>query len=767
MRKNIKKLKKFTAMGMIAALSVSMIACGKQENTESKKDTTQAEETTEEGFKFLRAVYSNGKITVEGNEAFEGELTEVISLTDEEGNKIPVKGITKIVARSFNINLEQELSINKMYTVSYEGKSIQVNLSSLYSKENFESKYTYEGDDLGCTYSKDKTVFKVWAPTAKAVKVNLYKSGTKGTDDLIESIDMKAGEKGTWVAEKTGDLNGTYYTYSVNVNNNETEACDPYARTTGVNGDRAMVIDLKATNPDGWDKDSNPNKGLNITDAVIYELHLRDISADSSSGITNKGKYLGLTETGTKNDNGDSTGIDYIKDLGVNYVHIMPMYDYGSVDETKLDTAQYNWGYDPVNYNVPEGSYATDSYNGKVRVEEAKQMVKALHDSGISVIMDVVYNHVYDAQSFCFNKIVPDYFSRIGSNGSYSNGSGCGNDVASERAMVSKYIVDSVKYWADEYHIDGFRFDLVGLIDVDTLNTAITEVHKTNPDVIFYGEGWTLSTEVTKGNVALATQSNSSKLPEFAFFNDYFRDNLRGSNSSGDKGYINGSLSTCEAVKDMLRGKSSFTSEPARTINYSGCHDNNTIFDKLTLSDSSATMDEKIAMNKLAAAITLTSQGVPFLMSGEELLRTKTNEDGSLNSNSYNSPDSVNSIKWSTLAKDNYKAVHDYYKGLIEFRNNHKGLRMTTGKEAADNITVMDNTPKNVVAYSIKGGANGETSKGIFVIYNGTGDKATVTLPEGSWSIYINNEKAGNESLGSVSGSVEVEKVSAMVLVME
>lgn len=767
MRKDTRTIRKITAIGLSVALLASSTACGKQENKDSKQETTNMEETTQEGFKFLRAVYSNGKITVEGSEAFEGELSEVISLTDEEGNKIPMKSITKIVARSFNINLDEELSIDKIYTVSYEGKSIQVNLSSLYSKEDFESKYTYDGDDLGFTYSKEKTSFRVWAPTAKSVKLNLYKSGTKGTDDLIESLEMKADVNGTWVVQKSGDLNGTYYTYSVNVNNEEVEACDPYARTTGVNGDRAMVIDLDSTNPNGWDEDSNPNKGLNITDAVIYELHLRDISSDDSSGIKNKGKYLGLTEKGTTNSNGDSTGLDYIKDLGVNYVHIMPMYDYGSVDETKLDTEQYNWGYDPVNYNVPEGSYSTDPYDGKTRVAEAKQMVKALHDNGISVIMDVVYNHVYDAKSFCFNKIVPDYFSRIGSNGNYSNGSGCGNDVASERAMVSKYIVDSVKYWADEYHIDGFRFDLVGLIDIDTLNNAIAQVHKTNPDVIFYGEGWTMSTDVTKADIELATQSNSSKLPEFAFFNDYFRDNLRGSNSPSEKGYINGSLSTYQALKDMLKGKSSFTGEPSRTINYSGCHDNNTIFDKLTLSNGSATLEEKIAMNKLAAAITLTSQGVPFLMSGEEILRTKTNEDGSLNSNSYNSTDFVNSIKWSTLSDDSYKDVHDYYKGLIEFRKNHKGLRMMSGQEVNDSITIMDNTPDKVVAYSIKGGSNGETSKGIFVIYNGTSDTATISLPEGNWNIYVNGEKAGNESLGSVSGSVDIGKVSAMVLVQE
>lgn len=767
MRKNIKTVKKITALGMAAVLTASMAACGKSNDNEGKTQAATAEETTEEGFRFLRAVYNNGKITVEGNDAFEGELEEVISLTDGEGNKIPIKSITKIVARSFNINLDEELDIEKTYVVSYDGKSMYVNTSSLYSKEKFESEYTYEGNDLGAVYSKDKTVFKVWAPTAKAVKLNLYEGGTEGTDDLIESLDMKADEKGTWVLEKTGDLNGVYYTYTVNVNGEEKEACDPYARTTGVNGDRAMVIDLSLTNPEGWENDKNPNSGLNITDSVIYELHLRDISADGSSGIKNSGKYLGLTETGTKNSNGDSTGIDYIKELGVNYVHIMPMYDYGSVDEAKSDTAQYNWGYDPVNYNVPEGSYSTDPYNGQIRVQEAKQMIKSLHDNGISVIMDVVYNHVYDAEEFCFNKIVPDYFSRIGGTGKYSNGSGCGNDVASERAMVSKYIVDSVKYWADEYHIDGFRFDLVGLIDVDTLNTVISEVHKTNPDVIFYGEGWTLSTDVTKAGVSLATQSNSSKLPEFAFFNDYFRDNLRGSNSPDDKGYATGSASKYLAVTDMLRGKSSFTSEPSRTVNYSGCHDNNTLFDKITLSNSSASMEEKIAMNKLTAAVTLTSQGVPFLMSGEELLRTKTNEDGSLNSNSYNSSDAVNSIKWSSLADSTYKDVHDYYQGLIAFRKEHKALRMMTAAQVSENLTLMENTLDKVVAYSIKGGANGEVSDGIFIIYNGTNENVTITLPKGSWSIYVNGEKAGNESLGTVSGTVDVNKVSAMVLVKE
>ena len=382
----------------------------------------------------------------------------------------------------------------KRYMILFEGNDYPIIMSTIYSTEKFEKEFTYSGRDLGATYTPEKTTFRVWAPTADTVTLNLYGSGTPGTDDLVEQLPMTTDVNGTWITEKEGDLNGTYYTYLVSVGGNENEACDPYARTTGVNGKRAMILDLASTDPDGWENDTNPNAGMAYNDAVIYELHVRDLSSDESSGIQNTGKFLGLTETGTTTASGIPTGLDHMKDLGITHVHLLPIYDYASVDETQSDKPQFNWSYDPENYNVPEGSYSTDPYNGAVRVAEMKQMVKVLHDNQISVIMDVVYNHVYNASDFCVNQIVPGYFSRVNEDGTYSNGSDCGNDTASERSMVRKYIVDSVKYWAGEYHIDGFRFDLVGLIDTETINEVVTEVHKTHPDVIFYGEGWTMDT---------------------------------------------------------------------------------------------------------------------------------------------------------------------------------------------------------------------------------------------------------------------------------
>ena len=389
----------------------------------------------------------------------------------------------------------------------------------IYNSADFEKAYTYTGSDLGTTWSPEQTFFRLWAPTADSVVIRLYKSGNPDAADLMETISMTRDIQGTWTAAKTGDLNGVYYTYLVNVDGQEVEACDPYARTTGINGHRAMILNHRTTDPEGWDQDKDPNFDKAITDSVIYELHVRDLSMNEYSGIQNKGKFLGLAETGTTTPDGHSTGLDYIKNLGVTHIHLLPVYDYGFTDES-LALPQYNWGYDPVNFNTPEGSFSTDPYHGEVRVAEMKQMVKTLHDNGLSVVMDVVYNHVYDGPEFCFNKIVPGYFSRINAEGVWSNGSVCGNDTASERNMVRKYLVDSVCYWADEYHIDGFRFDLVGLIDVQTMNEITTEVHKKHPNVIFYGEGWDMPTELTKADVALAIQPNSVKMPAFSFFND-------------------------------------------------------------------------------------------------------------------------------------------------------------------------------------------------------------------------------------------------------
>lgn len=640
-------------------------------------------------------------------------------------------------------------------------------MSNTYSTEQFEKEFTYSGSDLGATYTPEKTTFRVWAPTADTVTLNLYESGTPGTDDLVEQLPMTADVNGTWITEKEGDLNGTYYTYLVSVGGNENEACDPYARTTGVNGKRAMVIDLAATNPDGWEKDTNPNAGKTYNDAIIYELHVRDLSSDESSGIQNKGKFLGLIETGTKTISSIPTGLDHMKDLGITHLHLLPAYDYASVDESKPDIPQFNWGYDPENYNVPEGSYSTDPYNGAVRVSEMKQMIKKLHDNQISVILDVVYNHVYSAVDFCVNKIVPGYFSRMDEHGNYSNGSDCGNDTASERSMVRKYIVDSVKYWADEYHIDGFRFDLVGLLDTDTINEIVRTVHKDHPDVIFYGEGWTLDTHVTKPGYHMTTQPNSTLVPDFAFFSDTLRDALKGHVFYTDtKGYVSGGFELSDTIKGCFLGQAGdWCTTPAQSINYASCHDNMALLDRITNVTPDASREDHIRMNNLAAVIYMTAQGIPFLQAGEEMLRTKVDASGNFVENSYNAPDSVNSIKWNTLENETYRKVYEYYKGLIAFRKAHAALRLTNARDVNANITSIDGLDENVLAFHINGRINGEKSDGIFVIFNPNPARTTVALPEGAWNVCINADTAGTKALSTVSGSVSVEPISALVLV--
>ena len=695
-----------------------------------------------------------------------GDGTDAFVLTGPEGVITPVS-VTEDASHVYTLELEQPLDLYSSYTLTYDGQDYGVKLPNIYSTEEFEADYTYEGDDLGATWTAEKTTFRVWAPTADAVRVNLYESGTEGTEDLIEQLTMTPDVNGTWVAEKEGDLNGTYYTYEVDVIGETREACDPYARATGVNGKRAMVIDLDSTDPEGWENDVDPHYDNEITDAVIYELHIRDLSVDESSGIQNKGKYLGVIETGTTNAAGVPTGLDHIKSLGVTHLHLLPSYDYGSVDESKLDIPQFNWGYDPVNYNVPEGSYSTDPYNGAVRVAEFKQMVQGLHENGISVVMDVVYNHVYSADSFCFNQIVPRYFSRVNENGSYSSGSGCGNDTASERSMVSKYIVDSVKYWADEYHIDGFRFDLVGLIDTETMNAVIEEVHKTHPNVIFYGEGWTMSTTMTKEGYELTTQTNSTLVPEFAFFSDTLRDALKGNVfNNTEKGYVSGVAAYSSTINQCFVGAPNWCKSPTQTINYSSCHDNNTLYDRITISTPNASVEDRIRMNNLAAAITMTSQGIPFIHAGEEMLRSKPLPDGGYDHNSYNNTDAVNSLKWDDLNQAEYQSVFSYYQGLIAFRTAHPALRMTSAEEVSQQITKLEGLEFGITGFHIAPGSNGEENEFV-VIFNPKTSAITVDLPRGEWEIYISGQTAGTEVLGTAKGGVEVEPISAMVLVRQ
>ena len=632
-------------------------------------------------------------------------------------------------------------------------------MSELYSSKEFEAAYTYTGADLGAAWTADKTAFRLWAPTAEEVTVNLYRSGDADADDMLEQISMHSDVNGTWVAEKEGDLNGIYYTYLVMVDGKMAECCDPYAKTTGVNGNRAMVIDMASTNPEGWDADTDPNAGKNITDAVLYELHVRDLSMHKSARIKNKGKYLGLIETGTTTKSGYPTGLDHMKSMGITHLHLLPVFDYGWTDESRRNP-QFNWGYDPVNFNVPEGSYSSDPYNGAVRVREFKQMVKGLHDNGISVVMDVVYNHVFEAKDFCFNQIVPDYFSRTDENGTYSDGSCCGNDTASERSMVSKYIVDSVKYWADEYHIDGFRFDLVGLLDIDTINTLMREVKKDHPNVIFYGEGWSMPTHLTKPGIELCVQPNSPKVPGFAFFSDTIRDLMRGSVFYEDApGYVHGAHVSKDELEACFMGVPSWCAEPCQSINYVSCHDNNTLFDRIALAAPDTPEEVLIRMNNLAAAFSILSQGVPFMQAGEEMLRTKPGKKSRFDENSFRSPDKVNSIKWDDLDKEAYRNNVDYYRGLIAFRKAHPALRCMTREQVWSTVHPVSVGNDHVAAFRIE-----EDQKELFVVFNADTHDVIMHLPEGKWDVHIDARHAGTGVLQTVENQVMVSPISAMVL---
>ena len=643
-------------------------------------------------------------------------------------------------------------------------------VTNIYTTEKFIEEYTYTGEDLGAVWSPDSTTFKVWAPTAEQVQLALYKSGTAGTDDLMNKIHMTKKEKGVWSITVDGNLNGTYYTYFVTNDGKETEACDPYARTTGVNGNRAMVIDLTAANPEGWSMDASPNKIKNYTDAVLYELHVRDFSIDESSGVSaaHRGKFLAFTEKGTKTAGGAVTGVDYLKELGVTHVHLLPSYDYGSVDESRLDEPQFNWGYDPVNYNVPEGSYSTDPFHGEVRVKEMKQMVKALHDNGINVVMDVVYNHVYDADTFCFNKIVPGYFSRQNADGTYSNGSYCGNDTASERIMVQKYIVDSIFYWADEYHIDGFRFDLVGLLDTETINKLVEKVHAKYPNVIFYGEGWDLPTAVEEGHL-LAIQKNADKTPDFAYFSDNIRDLIAGRNGE-ETGFVSGAAGCEEEIGECFMAQTPWCPKPTQTVNYVSCHDNYTLMDKLRITKPDASREELIRMNKLSAAVYMLSQGIPFIHAGEEFLRIKEDENGKIVENSFDSSDFVNRLRWYQLEDPVYRDVLEYYKGLIQFRKKHAALRLTAAEEVKENVRYQK-MADDVVLFEINGKVNGEEAQGIVVIFNASVKEQQISLDDagaaaGEWKICIDNQHAGTEILESAAGrTVMVAPTSAKVLI--
>ena len=638
-----------------------------------------------------------------------------------------------------------------------------------------EKSYTYyDGNDLGAVYTKQKTAFRLWAPTAQRVRICFYAEGHGG--EAIEVKEMVAGENGTWVYVKSGDCYKLYYTYLVLVDGKEQETNDPYGKATGVNGRRSMVVDLKATNPKGFEKDHGPVVQKE-TDIVVYEISIADITADPSCGAKYPGKYLGLTERGTKNAAGMATGLDHILELGVTHVQIMPSYDFGSIDESRPEVPQYNWGYDPVNYNVPEGSFATDPFHGEVRVKEYKQMVQALHKAGLGVIMDVVYNHTFDIDGNCFQKCVPDYYYRTTETG-YSNASACGNEVASEKPMVSKFIIDSLKYWASEYHMDGFRFDLMGCLDIVTMEKAAEELRKINPDIILYGEGWTAGSS-TLPDDKRCLKMNTPNYHGIGAFSDDIRDGIRGHVFNlKETGFVSGKKDSENAIRYSVVGATyhpevdydaysysngPWAKNPVDTVNYVSCHDNLTLWDKLTISRPDATREEKIAMNRLAAAIVFTSQGIPFMLSGEEFARSKPVEGSDeLSENSYNLPLYTNSIKYNTLGE--YKELYEYYRGLIEFRKAHAGLRLGTVEEVQRSVHFVDGLPENVVAFTVT-----TEEEVLFVAYNANPESKVIALPEiAEWTICIDGNKAQTKALRKLTkknSQMEIQGISFLAAV--
>lgn len=646
-----------------------------------------------------------------------------------------------------------------------------------FNSEEFNNKFYYSGE-LGATYSKDKTIFRVWSPEAKSLELLLYRDGN--TDSLIEKDSLNKKENGVWEIVKEGDLNGVYYKYHIVGENFEHDFVDPYCRALGVNGYRGMVIDLEETNPIGWKADYRPEL-KEVIDSILYEMHIRDFSIDESSGVTieNRGKFLGVVEEKTTIPGTRvKTTLDHLKELGITHVHLLPAFDFGSVDEERLNEPQYNWGYDPVNYNVPEGSYSKNPYNGEVRIKEFKEMVLKLHRAGIRVVMDVVYNHTYSGENSNLNLSYPGYYHRQDKNGEFSNGSGCGNELASERLMVRKYMIDSLKYWAKEYHIDGFRFDLMALHDIETLQEIRKEMDKIDTSILIYGEGWN-GGESPLPKEKACFKCNVGKFGDLqiAAFSDDMRDGIKGHVSKlKEGGFVNGGNDFEESIKfgivaatyhkeidyeKVNYSDESWANEPYQTINYSSAHDNNTLHDKLRIVCENASEEEIIDMNKLSAAIVLTSQGIPFIHAGEELLRSKVNEKGEFIENSYNSNDFVNKIDWTR--KIEYKSLFEYYRGLINLRKEYELFRLNNSKEIREKLLFIEKElgikEKGVVAYRLK-----DENDELIVIFNGSDNEFNLTLPKGEWGIMVNKEVASREIINKVCGNYTIKDKAAYVL---
>lgn len=636
-------------------------------------------------------------------------------------------------------------------------------------------KSAYSGNDLGASYSKKATTFKVWSPNAASVRVNIFEHGSDNEGDAgsIMSRAMSLDKTtGVWSVTINGDLLNKYYTYSVTHGKTTKETADVYAKACGVNGQRSMVVDLSTTNPDGWENDKHVLV-QNQTDASVWEISVADFSSSESSGVSeaNRGKYLAFTEEGTTVNGvqgASSTCVDYLKKLGVKYVQIMPFYDFGSVDESKNIMDQYNWGYDPVNYNCPEGSYSSNPKKGEVRIKECKQMIQALHNAGIGVIMDAVYNHTYTSDSW-LQRTVPNYYYRMNNDGTFSNGSGCSNDTASEHLMFRKYMIDSVTYWASEYHIDGFRFDLMGLHDVTTMNSIRTALDNLYADgsgsqILMYGEAWDMATNCDEGTV-LASQKNLKQLSDrIGAFDDTIRDAIKGSTGGTDGAFVQEGSRRAN-LKTGIAGQSDTTTGwanvPSQCVTYASCHDNLCLYDKLVGSVYGADgkyrkrYEDLVAMNKLSAAIVITSQGIPFSLGGEEFCRSKDGDE-----NSYASSRKENMLDWENV--DLYSDVIEYYRGLYKIRDAFAAFSDSTAA-TANSLTYLSDVPKGVMGYTINNTESGKWSQ-MCVIFNGSDSAQNVTA-KGDWVVLADNKTAGLRNIKNVTNSVKVEAHSAVIMV--
>lgn len=593
------------------------------------------------------------------------------------------------------------------------------------------------------TYTPEQTVFKLNAPVRPVLR--LYNAGTGGK--LVKTVKLRPAGKNLWAATVKGDLKGRFYTFDMG----RGQTPGVFAKAVGVNGARGAVIDMASTNPQGWETDRRPAT-KSPADLVVYEMHHRDFSIDASSGLQHKGKFLALTEPGA---------IAHLKELGVNAIHILPSFDYASVDESHLERPQYNWGYDPLNYNVPEGSYSTDPYTPAVRIREFKQMVQALHKAGIRVILDVVYNHTFDLKGSNFERTYPGYYYRYKADGTPSDGSGCGNETASEQPLMRRFMIESVKYWINEYHIDGFRFDLMGIHDIETMRQIRAEVNKIDPTIFIYGEGWSAGT-CAYPQEKLAMKANMKQLPGIAAFSDEMRDALRGPFSDDSKGgFLARVPGTEESLKfgivggvahpqvDMSKvnySKEVWANEPTQMVAYVSCHDDMCLTDRLRASIPGISTDELVRLDLLAQTAVFTSQGVPFILSGEEMLRDKKGVH-----NSFNAPDSINHLDWNNLKK--YPQVFDYYKGLTRLRKAHPAFRLGKAGLVRDNLRFLS-APAHCVAYCISNrNVPGEEWNNTIVILNAGKETAKVAVPGGKYTIVAKEGVIIPEGMGEMEGS--------------